>query len=76
MVEVDIKFVKADLEEAEGLCKVIEGKDKELLVNLMKARDTAKKDWLKSWVNIETHELMWRDRDDVRNHIEMYSDDL
>lgn len=42
----------------------------------MKARDDAKKEWLKNWVNIEVHELMRRDRDDVRNHIEMYSDDL
>lgn len=42
----------------------------------MKARDTAKKHWLKNWVNIEVHELMRRDRDDIRNHIEMYSDDL
>lgn len=42
----------------------------------MRARDNAKKDWLKNWVNTEVHELMRRDRDDVRNHIEMYSDDL
>lgn len=42
----------------------------------MRARDDAKKEWLKNWVNIEVHELMRRDRDDVRNHIEMYSDDL
>jgi len=42
----------------------------------MSARDTAKKDWLKNWVNIETHELIRCDRDDVRNHIELYSDDL
>jgi hypothetical protein len=42
----------------------------------MKARDNAKKEWLKGWVNTEVHELMRRDRDDVRNHIEIYSDDL
>lgn len=43
---------------------------------MMRAKDGAKKEWLKNWVNIECHELMRRDRDDVRNHIEMYSDDL
>lgn len=43
---------------------------------MMKARDGAKKEWLKNWVNTEAHELMRRDRDDVRNHIEMYADDL
>ena len=43
---------------------------------MMKARDNAKKEWLKNWVNTEVHELMRRDRDDVRNHIEMHSDDL
>ena len=43
---------------------------------MMKSRDSIKKEWLKNWVNIEVHELMRKDRDDVRNHIEMYSDDL
>ena len=43
---------------------------------MMKSRDSTKKEWLKNWVNIEVHELMRKDRDDVRNHIEMYSDDL
>jgi hypothetical protein len=75
-VVVDIKILDADLAEAEHLCKTIEAKDKELLLNMMKARDNAKKEWLKNWVNTEAHELMRRDRDDVRNHIEMYSDDL
>jgi hypothetical protein len=72
---VDVKVVAADLEEAEQLCRTIEEKDKELLA-MMKSRDSTKKDWLKNWVNIEVHDLMRRDRDDVRNHIEMYSDDL
>lgn len=42
----------------------------------MSARDDAKREWLKTWVNIEVHELMRRDRDDLRNNIELYSDDL
>lgn len=42
----------------------------------MKARDHAKSEWLKNWVNTEVHELMRRDRDDIRNHMEMYADDL
>lgn len=43
---------------------------------MMKARDYAKKDWLKNWVNGEMFDLIRRDRDEIRNHIEMYSDDL
>ena len=73
---VDIRILDADLEEAENLCKTIEDKDRNLILKMMRARDDAKKDWLKNWVNSEVHELMRRDRDDVRNHIEMYSDDL
>ena len=46
------------------------------MIDLMRTRDNAKKEWLKNWVNIEVHEFNRRDRDDVRNHIEMYSDDL
>ena len=72
---VDVKSVAADLEEAEHLCRSMEEKDRELL-EMMKSRDSIKKEWLKNWVNIEVHELMRKDRDDVRNHIEMYSDDL
>jgi hypothetical protein len=43
---------------------------------MMKSKDDAKKDWLKNWVNSELHDLMLKDRVDVRNHIEIYSDDL
>jgi hypothetical protein len=75
-VVVDVRIIQADLTEAESLCKIIEQKDRELLLDMMKARDNAKKEWLKNWANIEVHELMRIDRDDVRNHIEMYSDDL
>jgi hypothetical protein len=46
------------------------------LLNLLNTKDDAKKLWLKNWVNSEVHDLMRRDRDDVRNHIELYSDDL
>ena len=46
------------------------------MMELLKARDDAKKMWMKSWVNVEVHELMRRDRDDIRNHIEMQADDL
>eukprot|EP00347_Sterkiella_histriomuscorum_P003031 403365858 len=75
-VVVDVKIIEADLEEARTLCETIDHKDRELLLNMMRARDDAKKEWLKNWVNTEVHELMRRDRDDVRNHIEMYADDL
>ena len=75
-VVVDVKILQADLDEAEHLCKIIEEKDRELMLNIMKSKDNAMKEWIKNWVNIEAHELMRRDRDDVRNHIEMYSDDL
>lgn len=47
-----------------------------MMMELLKARDDAKKMWMKSWVNVEVHELMRRDRDDIRNHIEMQADDL
>lgn len=43
---------------------------------MIKARDNAKKEWLNNWVNGEVHELVRKDRDDVRNHIELYSDDV
>jgi hypothetical protein len=42
----------------------------------MKGRDEAKRLWMKNWVNGEVHDLMRRDRDDLRNHIEMHADDL
>jgi hypothetical protein len=42
----------------------------------MSEKDNARKDWLKTWVNSEVYDLTRRDRDDVRNHIELYSDDL
>jgi hypothetical protein len=39
-------------------------------------RDDAKREWLKSWVNVEVGDLMRRDRNDMRNHIEMNAADL
>lgn len=42
----------------------------------MKAKDETKQKWLKNWANIEAQDLMRQDRDNVRNHIELYSDDL
>lgn len=72
---MDVKVLDADLSEAENLCRDIERKDKELL-DMMRSKDGAKKEWLKNWVNIEVHDLMRRDRDDVRNQIEMYSEEL
>ena len=74
-VLVDVKMLNADLAEAENLCRTIEEKDRELL-DMMSSKDDAKKDWLKNWVNAEVHDLMLKDRVDVRNHIEIYSDDL
>jgi len=73
---VDVKILDVDLAEAEHLCATIEAKDRELLLDMMRARDSAKKEWLKNWVSTEVFELMRRDRDDVRNHIEVYADDL
>ena len=73
---VNIEALDADLEELEDLSKVLMEKDRELLEKLMLARDEAKKEWIKNWVDSEIHGLMRRDRDDVRNHIELYSNDL
>lgn len=75
-VFVDVRIIQADLEEAENLCRTIEKKDQEMLLTMLKARDWAKKEWLKNWVNSEVHTLMRRDRDDVKNHIQVYADDL
>jgi hypothetical protein len=58
------------------LQKHIELKEKQLFIELMSEKDNARKDWLKTWVNSEVYDLTRRDRDDVRNHIELYSDDL
>ena len=45
-------------------------------MELTKSKDSSKKEWLKNWINIEVHDLMRRDRDDVRKNIELYSNDL
>ena len=45
-------------------------------MNITKDKDNAKKDCLKNWINNELHILMRKDRDGVRNNIELYSDDL
>ena len=42
----------------------------------MTEKDNAKKQMIISQVSSEAYDLMRRDRDDVRNHIEFYSDDL
>ena len=75
-VQVEVKLEGADFEEAEHLCKVIEEKDRELMVGMMRQRDEARRDWLKNWVDVEVGEFIRRDREDVRNHIEMYSEDV
>ena len=51
------------------------GLDKEFLTE-SGLKDSAKRQWLASWVSGEAHELLRRDRDDLRNHIEMHADDL
>jgi hypothetical protein len=43
---------------------------------MTKQRDQAKKEWMKSWVNVEVSDLMRRDRDDIKNMIELQSDDI
>lgn len=75
-VVVDVKILPVDLAEVEHLSVLLEEKDNTLLLNLTKEKDHAKKEWLKNWINLEVDELMRRDRDDVRNNIELYSDDL
>lgn len=47
-----------------------------MLLDLLHERDDAKREWLKSWVNSEVGDLMSRDRNDMRNHLEMHSADL
>jgi hypothetical protein len=47
-----------------------------LLLELLHDRDEAKREWLKSWVNSEVGDLMSRDRNDMRNHLEMHAADL
>jgi len=42
----------------------------------MQKRDQVRKEWVKNWVNVEVGEMQRRDRNDVRNQIEMYSEDL
>jgi len=64
------------LSEAEQLCSQIEQKDKELMEDILSKKDSAKTQWLKNWVNIEVFDLERKDRDEVRNQIDMYSEDL
>ena len=42
----------------------------------MRERDAIKKEWLKNWVNTELRELVRADRDNIKNQMEAYADDL
>lgn len=42
----------------------------------MRERDDMKKEWLKNWVNTELRELVRSDRDNIKNQMEAYADDL
>jgi hypothetical protein len=75
-IAVKIKQEQPDLEEAEDICYQLEEKDKQLMLEQMRERDYFQKEWLKNWVNIELRELVRYDRDNVRNQLDLYSDDI
>jgi len=46
------------------------------MLPLLKMRDNAKKDWLKSFINSEIFDVIRRDRNDMMNHTTMHSDEI
>lgn len=65
-----------DFGEAEALCQLIERKDKDMLLKMMRSRDEAKKDWLRNFLNGELQQMMASDRYDLQSHIKSQSADL
>ena len=55
---------------------MLERKDRDMLLRMMKARDDAKKDWLKNYLNGELHTLLASDRHDLTSHIKSQSADF
>lgn len=39
-------------------------------------RDSAKKDWMHNWVNVEITKIIRRDRNNIRNIIDLQGDDI
>mmetsp|Transcript_7184 Transcript_7184/g.5458 ORF Transcript_7184/g.5458 Transcript_7184/m.5458 type:complete len:121 (+) Transcript_7184:1458-1820(+) len=64
------------LEELDELCKQIAKKDRDVIMKAMFQRDDAKRRWLQSWVQGEVADLARRDRDDMKNGIQMHNEDL
>jgi hypothetical protein len=55
-LEVEVlspKSTKSTLSEAEDLCLLLRKKDQDMLLRLLSARDTAKRDWLQSFLGGE-----------------------
>jgi len=44
-----------------------------MVLRMMKARDDAKKDWLKNFLNGELHQMLSSDRHDLASHIKSQS---
>ena len=44
---------------------MIESKDKDMVIVMLKARDNAKKGWLKNFLNGELHQMLASDRYDL-----------
>ena len=61
---------KVDMSEAERLCEMIERKDKEVVLKMLKGRDFAKKDWLKNFLSGELSIMLETDKYDLESHIQ------
>lgn len=68
--------LKPDLAEAERLCQTIERKDKENLLKMLRARDQAKREWLRNFLTGELSVLLAGDKYDMQCHIQSQEADL
>ncbi len=58
------------------MCQIIERKDKETLLKMLRARDLAKKEWLKNFLNGELSVMIATDKYDMQCHIASQTSDL
>jgi len=68
--------LKPDLAEAERLCQTIDRKDKENLLKMLRARDQAKREWLRNFLTGELSVLLAGDKYDMQCHIQSQEADL
>ncbi|TNV84425.1 hypothetical protein FGO68_gene11806 [Halteria grandinella] len=65
-----------DFAEAEALCELIQRKDRDMLLKMMRSRDDAKKDWLRNFLHGELHQMLASDKYDLQSHLKSQSADL